>query len=433
MNRQKYFNEISENLEILSSRIKTNGKLNVLDLNIHAEAFYRDLLNYTYGFKLKAANETKANIEAIDLIDSENKVVIQVSSSATKQKIESTLSKKKISDYAAENYTIKFLFIADEAEKLRSQRFANPNKIAFLPEKDIMDKVSILASISQLDIGLFRDVYILFIKEFKGDANFLGVKIINKISAINAITIKNLNVSIWLKEFDENFITGDTITGIILRIKHLLELINTEKLNLSSGVNSENSLEALFNMVKFQAPDLSTDLTAFYQEKIIPTLTCVNGFLEKSTSYYIAIGALGLMLDYSDRNILNSIMNNLLEFLSSIYNILDNLWRDKDYQKIEKEVINEMQKSLLRQIELLIDHDTRKYIKVIYDSNSIVDVQLADIFSCNLIEMRKKLYPYTNKFLSYAFHDNFSTRLYINPEYLKTFELFYNDIFGREL
>lgn len=171
MNRQRYYNDISERLEILSNRIKINGKLNVLDLNIHAETFYRDLLNYTYGYKLESANVSSANTAAIDLIDSENKLVIQVSSTATKQKIEKTLSNEKTTEYAAENYNIKFLFIADEAQNLRSNKYSNPHKISFSPAEDIIDKVSLLTAISQLSIGPYSLVHDLFIKEFGGAPN----------------------------------------------------------------------------------------------------------------------------------------------------------------------------------------------------------------------------------------------------------------------
>ncbi|ETT53138.1 hypothetical protein C162_07794 [Paenibacillus sp. FSL R7-269] len=185
MKRQRYYNEISEKLEILSHRIKTNGKLNVLDLNIHAETFYRDLLNNVYGFKLESANVSSANMAAIDLIDSENKLVIQVSSTATKQKIESTLKKKKTSDYALENYSIKFIFIADEVQSLRSKKYANPHNIAFSPQEDIIDRVSLLTSISQLTIGAYSLVYDMFIKEFGGAPSPLKI-------TSNLATIVNL-------------------------------------------------------------------------------------------------------------------------------------------------------------------------------------------------------------------------------------------------
>ncbi|WP_322906675.1 ABC-three component system protein [Paenibacillus sp. SGZ-1009] len=166
MNRQRYYNEISEKLETLSNRIKTNGKLNVLDLNIHAETFYRDLLNLTYGYQLESANTESATVEAIDLVDIQNKLLIQVSSTATRQKIEDTLSKEKISQYANKDYEIKFLFIADEVKNLRDKDYSNPYQISFVAKQDILDKSSLLTKINQLGIVPYSQVYDLFIKEF---------------------------------------------------------------------------------------------------------------------------------------------------------------------------------------------------------------------------------------------------------------------------
>lgn len=439
MNRQRYYNEISEWLEILSNRIKTNGKLNILDLNIHAETFYRDLLNYIYGYQLESANVSSAKMEAIDLIDSENKLVIQVSSTATKQKIENTLNKEKTSEYAAKNYKIKFLFIADEAQKLRSDKYSNPHKISFSPHEDIMDKVSLLASISQLSIDTYSFVHDLFTREFgrvqnaKGNnTNYLSAKIISKINAINTLTLKNLFLNIWLKDLDGDFLMGNSSTDTVLRIKSLFELINKKELNKISGVNNENSFEALFNAVTVLAPDLSTDLNTFYHKAMLPTLVCVNGFLEKNESYYISIGALGLLNDNSETSIIDCIMNNSLHFFSNIYSILENLWKDRDYTNIENEVSNEMHTYLINRIKRLIDDDNLEYIKVIYDRNSIIDVELAGMFTCDIIELRKKLYDHTKDILSYKYYNNFSTQIYISPIYLKTFELHYSEIFGRQ-
>ena len=45
MNRTEYFNYIEEKLNILSYRIKNRGKINLLDLNIHSETFFADLID----------------------------------------------------------------------------------------------------------------------------------------------------------------------------------------------------------------------------------------------------------------------------------------------------------------------------------------------------------------------------------------------------
>lgn len=257
-------------------------------------------------------------------------------------------------------------------------------------------------------------------------------KIVSKINALNVLILNYLHINVWLKDANDAFLAGGSLTDVILRIKSLFELINKKELNRVSGVNCENSFEALFNMINVLAPDLSTELNTFYCRNVVQTIACINGFLEKNEAYYISIGALGLFNDNSEENIFKCIMNNLLLFLTISFNVLDNLWKDKDYEKIEVEVSNEMHQYLLSHINHMIDENSIKFIKVIYDKKSIVDVELARIFFCEIDELRKKLYKYTKEFLSYSYYDNHSTKLYIRKMYLKTFELYYSDIFGEK-
>lgn len=90
MNQKKYFDYIEERLTTLATRIKLRGQLNILDLNIHSEDFYCRFLNLLYEYKrlTNLNNSEKQNIEAIDLIDTEKKIYIQVSATASKQKKE---------------------------------------------------------------------------------------------------------------------------------------------------------------------------------------------------------------------------------------------------------------------------------------------------------------------------------------------------------
>ena len=93
MERQNYFNYISTQLTILACRIECEGKLNILDLHIHAENFYRDFLSILFDWNLKNLNNENQNVEAIDLIDETNKCICQVSATGTKTKINNSLAK----------------------------------------------------------------------------------------------------------------------------------------------------------------------------------------------------------------------------------------------------------------------------------------------------------------------------------------------------
>lgn len=117
MNRTGYFDYIEKQLNILSTRIKIRGKLNILDLHLHSENFYMEFFNLLYGWNLENLNELSQNIEGIDLIDNKNKLMVQVSATSTKQKIENTVAKKIFKEY--KNYRFLFISIANLADNLR--------------------------------------------------------------------------------------------------------------------------------------------------------------------------------------------------------------------------------------------------------------------------------------------------------------------------
>ncbi|MDR2089779.1 MAG: SMEK domain-containing protein [Clostridiales Family XIII bacterium] len=142
MNRSDYFNYIEEKLNFLSYRIKNRAKINLLDLNIHSETFFAELANNLLKYDFKNANAVKHNMEAIDLIDKANKIVAQVSSTCTGQKIEQTLEREIFSKYPG--FRFKFIAIAGEAASLRNRSFANPHKVNFDPREDIYDIQSLL-------------------------------------------------------------------------------------------------------------------------------------------------------------------------------------------------------------------------------------------------------------------------------------------------
>lgn len=137
MNRNPYFDFIDERLHTLSFRIETRGRLNLLDLHVHSENFYLHFFNLLYGYELINLNSKLHNVEAIDLIDHKNKIIIQVSATNTKEKIETALSKDLIKKHSS--YTFKFVSICKDSTNLRKSTFKNPHSIIFKPEYDIYD------------------------------------------------------------------------------------------------------------------------------------------------------------------------------------------------------------------------------------------------------------------------------------------------------
>lgn len=162
MSRSNYFNYIEKKFSELASSIEIRGKLNILDLHVHSENFYMHLFNQLFGWSLANCNTQIQNIEAIDLFDSTNEIIIQVSATASKQKVESALT-KDLSKY--HGFSFKFISISKDASELRNKTFNNPYKLLFDPKTDIHDIPSILRLVSSLHIDELRGIYELIDKE----------------------------------------------------------------------------------------------------------------------------------------------------------------------------------------------------------------------------------------------------------------------------
>ncbi len=93
MNRQDYQKSIIKSLAWLSIQVSVSNRLNLTDINVHSENFYRDLLNLTFDYKLVNINIIDQNAAAIDLGDEGNKFAIQVTSTSALAKTRKTVTK----------------------------------------------------------------------------------------------------------------------------------------------------------------------------------------------------------------------------------------------------------------------------------------------------------------------------------------------------
>lgn len=191
MNRASYYNYIEELLITLCTRVELRGKLNILDYHVHSENFYRDLFNKLYALQLENKNTIIHNIEAIDLIDNTNNIVIQVSATNTKAKIDSALSKPLLASNLYSGFNFKFISIAKDANHLRTQTYNPPLGISFSPSNDIYDAKSILNDISNLSIERLRIVYQLIKSELGKETDLLRLES-NLSSVINVLSKENL-------------------------------------------------------------------------------------------------------------------------------------------------------------------------------------------------------------------------------------------------
>lgn len=136
LQRQTYINDILNRLSGLASSVKLHGLLNLLDLHVISEDFYVGLLNLIYGWKLRNANSLQQNASGIDLVDDSNRILVQVTATSTKGKIDHSL--KEIPEKYT-GYHFYFVPIVIDAKKQRKHKYNPPHEVVFNPETDILD------------------------------------------------------------------------------------------------------------------------------------------------------------------------------------------------------------------------------------------------------------------------------------------------------
>lgn len=192
MNRTRYYNYIEEKLNFLAYRIEKRGKINLLDLNIHSETFFAELFNILYNYNLVNLNSIKQNVEGIDLIDTKNKVIIQVSATCTKEKIENSLNKVIYLFY--QGYNFKFISISKEvSNKLRAIEFKNPYNLIFNSQEDILDSTKLLGYILSLGIDKQKVLFEFIKKELEEEINIVKVDS-NLATIINILAKEDLDL-----------------------------------------------------------------------------------------------------------------------------------------------------------------------------------------------------------------------------------------------
>lgn len=165
----EYFSAITSALAYLSRCVETRASLNLNDLNVHSENFYKDLLNLVYGYNLINLNSLTHNTASIDLSDEAIGLCIQVTSTNSIEKIKKTVDKfikeglhEKYKDlkvliltnkksYKTKNYGVQGAFILD----------VNKNVLDY---KDIARKIQDLPTEKQCDIKVFLEKELNIVK-----------------------------------------------------------------------------------------------------------------------------------------------------------------------------------------------------------------------------------------------------------------------------
>lgn len=91
MRKKEEIEKIAELFARFRAEVENLNSLNLYDINIHAENVIIPILNIVYGLNLVNINNEVKNSSAIDLVDTDNRIAIQVTSTATGEKIKHTI------------------------------------------------------------------------------------------------------------------------------------------------------------------------------------------------------------------------------------------------------------------------------------------------------------------------------------------------------
>lgn len=124
---------------------------------MHAERLYRRLLNRLYGWELRSADDVSPSFEAIDLLDDDAKVVVQVSVNRDRHKrdkVNATLAKDAMRGYAGAGYRLKICFVGEQGDSVKSSgAIRNPYGVDFDQRADILLATDLLARFEALDLA----------------------------------------------------------------------------------------------------------------------------------------------------------------------------------------------------------------------------------------------------------------------------------------
>jgi hypothetical protein len=164
--RQTHTNKIIELLSFLKNKVELSNPINLTDVNIYSENFYRDFLNLLYGYKLQNINIIEQNAAAIDLGDEEKKIAFQVTStsdfSKTKKTVAAFIKKELYKKYDK----LVILNITTKANH-RDTYVGDQATYQLVTKEDIWDISNLIKDINDRSLENIQEIYAFLNNEIK--------------------------------------------------------------------------------------------------------------------------------------------------------------------------------------------------------------------------------------------------------------------------
>ncbi|WP_116789532.1 SMEK domain-containing protein [Flavobacterium psychrotrophum] len=182
-NRESIIKSITSHFAVLKTEVELRSKLNLQDINVHAEQFYKILLNKIFSYDLVNVNITEPNAAVIDLADAGRKIAFQVTSNNSKSKILETVNSFNEKKLFEKYNTLKILIIKS---RIKRNDIITHADFSFDMDKDVMDVKYIISIISSIDdLGQLEDIEKWLSNELI--QKYYGSKLTSKPNEINTI------------------------------------------------------------------------------------------------------------------------------------------------------------------------------------------------------------------------------------------------------
>lgn len=155
MKRAELLRIVTHYLTHLRLSVETSNSLNLQDLNVHAEAFFRDLLNLALDYRLVNINILEKNARAIDLGDEANRIAIQVTSTTGFAKVKHTFGGFTKANLQSK-YDRLIVLIIGRKKSYRETSLGDPSTFSMSVADDVWDVADLLRMIGDLDLDKLR-------------------------------------------------------------------------------------------------------------------------------------------------------------------------------------------------------------------------------------------------------------------------------------
>ncbi len=149
MNRKEHISKIASYFAQLNAQVVLLNSLNLQDVNVHSENFFRDFLNCVFGYDLININAVVPNSSAIDLGDKRERIAIQVTSTSDIAKIRKTYQ-GFVKRGLDQEYERLIVLIVGEKKSYREQSIGDDGAFKISLTNDVWDLSDLLGKINNL-------------------------------------------------------------------------------------------------------------------------------------------------------------------------------------------------------------------------------------------------------------------------------------------